>query len=154
MDEFEELDPDWIFAYCPERLEDFPAYVQMLEDWSKGMNLPGNFVANTFLIGALENQIVGRVSIRHEFNDFLEKFGGHIGYCVLPSHRSRGYATEMLRLSLPVARSLGLKKVLITCDEDNTASRRVIEKNGGVYENTLDGDEVKLPKRRYWLQTK
>jgi predicted acetyltransferase len=57
---------------------------------------------------------------------------GHIGYAVVPWKQRRGYATAALALVLPVAREIGLNRVEITCDDDNDASRRVIEKNGGV----------------------
>lgn len=57
---------------------------------------------------------------------------GHIGYGVVPWKRGRGYATQALALMLPLARDVGLPFVEITTNVDNTASRRVIEKNGGV----------------------
>ena len=57
---------------------------------------------------------------------------GHIGYAVVPWKRRRGYATRALVLLLPVARELGLSRVLVTCDPSNAASRRVIEANGGI----------------------
>jgi predicted acetyltransferase len=60
---------------------------------------------------------------------------GHIGYAVVPWKQGRGYATEALRLILPVAREVGLRRLTITCFDDNEASRRVILANGGV----LDG---------------
>jgi predicted acetyltransferase len=73
--------------------------------------------------------------------------GGHIGYDIRPSARRRGHATAMLAAALPVARSLGIGPALLTCDEDNTASRRVIEANGGVVEDKRGG------KLRYWIPT-
>jgi predicted acetyltransferase len=57
---------------------------------------------------------------------------GHIGYTVVPWKQRRGYATQALRLILPVARQEGFSRVLITCDDDNEASRKVILANGGV----------------------
>ena len=78
-----------------------------------------------------DGQFVGRISIQHELNDALRIEGGHIGYDTVPSFRGRGVATEMLRQALPVARSLGLTEVLLTCDDTNSASIRVIERNGG-----------------------
>jgi len=56
---------------------------------------------------------------------------GHIGYAVVPWKQRQGYATRALALLLPVAGAVGLRRVEITCDDDNEASRRVIVKNGG-----------------------
>jgi len=107
-------------------------------------------VRSDFLVADVGGVIVGRASIRYELNEFLAREGGHIGYCVLPAHRRRGYATEILRQSVALARADGVGRILVTCDEDNVASARVIELCGGVYESTVDGREG-IPKRRYWI---
>ena len=73
---------------------------------------------------------------------------GHIGYSVRPSARRQGHATAALRRSLKVARErLGLERVLVTCAEDNPASRTVIEACGGTYEDSREHT------RRYWITT-
>ena len=91
---------------------------------------------------------VGSLALRHELTDFLLREGGHVGYSVRPSARRRGHAREALRLALPIARDeVGLDRVLVTCLESNEASRRVIERNGGVYEDSRNGT------RRYWVAT-
>ena len=107
------------------------------------------FVPKTHLWAVAEEQFVGRISIHHELNDALRVEGGHIGYDTVPSFRRRGIATEMLRQALPVARALGLPAVLLTCDETNTASIRVIERNGGSLQETKALD-TNRPLKRYY----
>lgn len=117
----------------------------------RGAQLTGRWVPNTFLVADVGGVIVGRTSIRHELNDFLLRVGGHIGYGVRPAHRRRGYATEILRQSLLIARDLGIDPVLVTCDEGNVASARTIERCGGVLENVVPVDGAPA-KRRYWIR--
>lgn len=90
---------------------------------------------------------LGRIAIRHRLTDFLLDVGGHIGYDVRPTRRREGHATAMLRQALPWALDLGIDPALVTCDEDNLASVRVIEAAGGVLE------DVRGIKRRYWVPT-
>ncbi|WP_426245819.1 GNAT family N-acetyltransferase [Nocardioides sp. LHG3406-4] len=94
------------------------------------------------------DDFVGYLAIRHALNDFLLQEGGHIGYAVRPSRRRQGHASRALGLALVRSREIGLDRVLLTCDEDNAASRRTIERNGGVYEDSRRG------KRRYWIDTR
>jgi predicted acetyltransferase len=116
-----------------------------------GADLPPDRVWSAFLVADVGGTIVGRASIRHELNDFLAREGGHIGYGVLPAHRRRGYATEILRQALVVARAAGTERVLVTCDDDNLASAKVIEGHGGVFESTIVSEEDGVVRRRYWI---
>jgi predicted acetyltransferase len=130
----------------------FARYLALLEQRARGEQLPRGHVASTFLFGFDGPRIVGRVSIRHELNDFLLRVGGHIGYAVVPEFRRQGYATAMLRASVDIAhRRLGIARILVTCDDDNVGSIRTIEKNGGVLENVVTGPDLAKPKRRYWI---
>jgi predicted acetyltransferase len=140
------------FAFCFSYAPDAPwtTCLERLHRQRRGEALPDGWVPTTFLVADVAGRIVGRASIRHELNDRLLVEGGHIGYAVLQQYRRRGYAGEILRQSLVVARALGVERVLITCDDDNVASASVIERCGGVLDSTSavgDGHAV----RRYWI---
>lgn len=116
----------------------------------RGVGLPSGRVPATFLVAEVDGELVGRVSIRHELNDWLREYGGHIGYGVRPAYRRRGYATEILRQSLDLAREAGIVRALVTCDDDNLGSAATIERCGGVLENVVELSGAPA-KRRYWI---
>jgi predicted acetyltransferase len=109
--------------------------------------LPEGIVPASFYWWVEGDTYLGRLSIRHSLTQWLLDFGGHIGYVVRPSARRQGHATRMLGAALPIAASLGLDPVLLTCDDTNEPSRRVIEANGGVFE------DQRGEKLRYWVPT-
>jgi len=109
---------------------------------------PGR-VHSTYRWVVEDDTYLGTIDLRHELNDSLLEAGGHIGYSIRPSARRRGLATFALACTLERARAMGLHRVLITCDPDNTASAATIERGGGRLEDTRD--TVAGPKRRYWI---
>ena len=132
-----------------EELKD-PQRFSRFVDWLVKDALPESprnpaHVPCTYLWVVEGGTFLGSLAIRHELTDFLLNEGGHIGYSVRPSARRRGHAAKALAHALPIARELGITRVLLTCDEDNFASRATIEKNGGAYEDSRNG------KRRYWI---
>lgn len=141
-------DDDFVFAFL-EQGQPFAEFVQRVEDHQHGRSLDDGRVRSAWLLAEVDGVVVGRSSIRFELNDFLRVQGGHIGYGVRPNHRRRGYATEILRQSLVVARAGGVERVLVTCDDGNVGSRKAIEANGGVLECIVDVD--RRPLRRYWI---
>ncbi len=107
--------------------------------------------ATTFLaLRENDGALIGFIDVRHRLNDYLMQFGGHIGYSVRACERQKGYATEMLRQALIYAKTLGLMKVLVTCNNDNEASRRTILSNGGIFENEVV-EECGQVVQRYWV---
>lgn len=103
-----------------------------------------------FLLDVERNILLGAVNIRHYLNDHLLKFGGHIGDGVRPSERRKGFATEMIRLSLIECKKLGIQRVLMVCDKTNVGSAKSIIKNGGVLENEFADADGKTH-QRYWI---
>lgn len=98
-----------------------------------------------------QETFIGRVSIRHTLNESLLQFGGHIGYEIRPTKRQQGYGKEILRLGLEQAREIGLSRALVTCDDNNIASAKIIEANGGVLENIILLAGRDIATRRYWI---
>jgi predicted acetyltransferase len=141
--------PWWLGGDVETAEQDFAAFVaKKLADASRRDD---THIPKTHLWAVADDQFVGRISIHHELNDALRVAGGHIGYDTVPSFRGRGVATEMLRQALPLAHALGLNEVLITCDDTNAASIRVIERNGGVLRETKALDAHRPLKRYYWI---
>ncbi len=117
---------------------------------AEGKYLPTGYVPNTFYWLVEGEHFIGWLDIRHRLNDNLLKIGGHIGYAIRPSGRQKGYGSEILRLGLEKAKELGITRGLLTCNGDNCASIKIIEKNGGVFEDTAITN-TGIVKRRYWI---
>jgi len=144
-----EYDPRWADDLDLDRLTDpteFATFVagqraQATEDAPR----PTGWVPSTYLWYVDGATFLGRLSIRHRLTQWLRDYGGHVGYDVRPSARRRGHATEMLRQALPWCRKLRIDPALVTCDLDNVASRKVIERAGGKFDDEREG------KLRYWV---
>ena len=129
--EFLLTEEDW-FNNFELALEDFPAFVQELQDEAQGIGLPtGVMPQQTYWLANEEHTLLGEIRLRPHLTPPFEQHNGHIGYNTRPSQRGKGYATCQLALVLAEARQFGLSRVMLTIDGDNPASVRVIEKNGG-----------------------
>lgn len=149
-----ELD-DWDFLLSEYRQdEEFCNYLDRVAAYKEWVTVPEGKVTSTFLVAVVDGKIAGRLSIRHELNEFLALVGGHIGYGVAPEFRGQGIATYMLKYGLEFMKGRGLEKVFISCHSENEASRRIIEKCGGEFAALVphpyeDGDLY----RTYWIPT-
>lgn len=129
---------------------DFMTYLKILADVEKGLGLPEGWVPSShyWLVNGVD--FLGHIQLAHSLeHPFLRDYGGHISYAVVPQYRGLGYGTAMLKLVLPHAQALGLTRVLVTCRVSNLPSRRMIEKLGGQYEQTVMCGEAEIA--RYWL---
>ena len=134
-------------------ISEFPSYIQRLSDDVNGINLREGYVpCSHFWLVNREQKILGAIRIRHNLDsDFLLLEAGHIGYDIAPSSRNQGYGKIMLKLALEKVKELNISNALITADEDNIASRKVIEANGGEFDNIVVGKVFPWPIARYWV---
>jgi predicted acetyltransferase len=130
---------------------DFPAYVASLRAPTDVANLPPDQVPEMVRWLVEGETFIGRLSIRNTRNAALIRTIGHIGYMIRPAKRRMGYGTAILSLALPAAKALGLARVLVTCDEDNVASRTIIERHGGRLEGATPSRNSPGLTLRFWI---
>lgn len=135
-----------------DKFENFEMWLEKIEKYSNVETCPPDRVPATQFISIRknDNKMIGMVNIRHNLNKQLLLHGGHIGDCVRPSERGKGYGTIQIFLALNECKKLNIKKVLITCDKDNIASARTIQKNGGILQDEQISENG-IPFQRYWI---
>ena len=101
-----------------------------------------------------DSKIIGFIVFRHklEYDDDDEEFASNFGYSIRPSERGKGYAKEQLRLGLQKAKAFGLNQVRIVCRDINIGSNKTILANGGIYVDTIHGEESGLNINRHDIQ--
>jgi predicted acetyltransferase len=143
----EEMIP-WVIAKDP---ADFPAMIQSLLDAEKGIGLQEGWVPDsTYWLVNDACRILGVANIRHALTEHLMNAGGHVGYGIRPTERRKGYATQLLKLSLEKTKELGIDRVLVVCDAVNIGSGKTITNNGGVMDDDFVEDNGNVIKR-YWI---
>lgn len=126
----------------------FRSYLRQNWNISQGVNLLPQYVQQTIYWLYVNGRPVGYGKLRHRLNEALLEQGGHIGYVIRLDERGKGYGTLILRELVYKAANLGLTEVLLTVDEVNIRSRKVIESNGGVLSVTKEGI------CKYWIKIK
>lgn len=138
--EYDGNNEDYNGAFFIKNIENYEEKVKELDDASNGILANPSFVPYTAYVFIVDNKIVGVGSLRHYLNEYLENFGGHIGYSIRPSERKKGYAKMALKLLLEEAKNKGIETVIVTCNETNIGSRKVIEANNGEFINKIEND--------------
>ena len=142
----EHLDLD--LTLLADRLEDLLAWIRAQQDPTTVD--PGHLPFFDYWLVDQEEWI-GKLTLRPRIDEQFLISGGHIGYEIRPSRRRRGYGTILLRLGLEKAREQDLSRVLLTCDETNVGSKKIIEANAGRYENAVQQEGTSVKKLRYWI---
>lgn len=128
-----------------ERFGTYQQWVSRLKKNHLGIELDDGFVPSTEFLYVVDDVVIGCVNIRHCLNEALRRQGGHIGYSIHPDYRRQGYATDMLKQALKFCQQWEIEPVLITCHYENIASRKTIEKCGGIFESQYE-DTL-----RFWI---
>lgn len=134
-----------------ENFTDFEQWIKKEKQMHLGIHLDPGFVPGTTYLYEDGNTIIGTINIRHCLNDFLLQQGGHIGYSVHPKKRKQGHATKMLQEALAICKQWEIWPILITCNKENIASKKTIEKCGGVLENEFYDEKTKETLLRFWI---
>ncbi len=129
---------DYNGAFFIKNIIDYEEKIKELDNASNGILDNPAFVPYTCYVFIIENKIVGVGSVRHYLNEYLEKFGGHIGYSIRPNDRKKGYGSKALELLIKQAKEMDIENILITCNINNIGSKKVIENNNGKFINQID----------------
>lgn len=134
------------------KITDYNAFLKNLEIWKNQERIKPNYSPQTTFGVFNGKKLIGIFTLRHTLKGALIHHGGNIGYLVRPSERKKGYGKMLLKLSLEKAKELGLEKILATCRDDNIGSIKVIESNGGIYENDYCDKALGKIFKRYWIK--
>jgi len=132
----------------------YDGWLERLKNNSNEQTVNPDWVVSTtfFALRKCDNKIIGMIDIRHTLNQYLNLYGGNIGYGVRPSERKKGYATEILKLALKYCKQLGLQKVMLVCYKDNEASRKTIINCGSVLEKEFVYTDGRIV-QKFWVSS-
>lgn len=101
-----------------------------------------------YLYVADNNTVIGMINYRDLYTDFLKTYGGNIGYCIHPKYRKLGHCHNML---MELLSKIEYDIVLITCLEDNHASKNTIISDGGVFDKSVLEPSSNKDLLRYYI---
>lgn len=146
---YKKANDEYYFIKYKKALENFDEHLKELHNHSKGIDVPRDWVATSTFWLIDNDEVVGVVRVRHQEIECA----GHIGYDISPCYRNKGYGTQILKLALEKAAEIGIKEVIVTCSIENTASRKIIEKNNGELLGTVFDEEDNENLYKYRIST-
>ncbi|MCM0606506.1 MAG: GNAT family N-acetyltransferase [Xanthomonadaceae bacterium] len=147
----EQTPSDPNFAHYYDKGITFDQYLYILNSVKLGYELPLGHVPAAVMYAFVGGDIVGRLTLRFDLNEEMINTAGHIGVIVIPDQRKKGYATEIMKQGLSIAKRADMPRILLTCSDSAEVPRKLIEKCGGTLENTYMDPVEKALKRRYWV---
>ncbi|MBR3840334.1 MAG: GNAT family N-acetyltransferase [Erysipelotrichales bacterium] len=153
IEAYEEYQNNLVTTYAFDDAKSYDIF-EKYHNYRNEINLkPGRVGSHYFwLVDDESDYFIGEITIRHQLNDALLQYGGHIGYGIRYSEWNKGYGSLMLSYALEKAKEIGLSKILITCDDENIGSAKVMENNGFILQdkvvNIINSKEIIT--RRYW----
>lgn len=142
----ENLGASWNPQILEERFEEYLETLRAAENDPLAGDVPTSY----YWLIVDGKTYAGDLELRHYLNDSLKYFGGHIGYKIRPVMRRQGYGKLICKLGILEARRKGITDILITCDDDNIGSQKIIEANGGILKDKVNNRRGVLT-RRYWV---
>lgn len=125
---------------------DWNGYFQKIYDDEHKINSHDGWVPTKTWWLMDDNKFVGICSLRVGNTPELLHRGGNTSVEILPSMRGRGYGRQSLKLRIDMAKKLGMKSLLITCDTNNIASlnniRGIVQIYGGNQMPAPDGESA------------
>jgi predicted acetyltransferase len=100
------------------------------------------------LFAFIDDKLIGKVIVRRDVETESLKSPGHIGFGITPKYRGKGYGAFLLRNALLRCQNMGLKKVLVVCNDSNIASLKIIQKLGG----SLEDHNKMSTTLRFWFE--
>lgn len=135
------------------RMPDPDTWLEQVTDLSRPETTPEDWVTTSqyICVRPYDNKLVGMIQLRHSLNEYLEQYGGHVEFSVLPEERGKGYATWMLKNTFRYARDFAINRLILAVEPKNAPGKRVIEKNGGVLMDTVLDPEYEIELERYFI---
>lgn len=120
-------------------------------NYENGIDIPNGF-PRTYTYWCIEDDVfIGEIQIRPFLNETESQNWGHIAYAVRYSKWNNGYGTKLLKAAIDKLQEFNVSKIYIACHKENISSIRVIEKNGGLYLNSLI-DESGIEQNIYLIE--
>ena len=122
-------------------LKEVKPYLQTLIQNAKGEELSDGLPRTSTYFCVDNNEIIGAIRYRHDTNEYVERVIRHVGYETKPTARCKGVAQLMLNW---MQENILSTSIIVTCEINNVASKKVIERCNGKYINQIYSSEKML----------